>query len=137
MPDAYFATPPEGIDNAIDLAIDGNVYLIEANGRIHKYFAREEVTFSLADLPAPIAKPSALAVDPGRPAGESSVYVADLDGARVVQFAPDGRFVRQIRSVGGEFDALEDIWIDETRGRLYAISGGRVYSAALPGTGAP
>ncbi|HJW84825.1 MAG TPA: hypothetical protein VJ754_11015, partial [Anaerolineae bacterium] len=137
LPDAYFAAPPEGIDNAIDLAIDGNVYLIEANGRLHKYFAREEVTFSLAGLPAPIAKPAALAVDPSRPPGESSVYVADLDGARVVQFAPDGRFVRQIRSIGSEFDVLEDIWIDETTGRLYAIGGGRVYSAALPGASTP
>ena len=132
LPDAYFVVPPDAIKDAIDLAIDGSVYFVESNGRLHKYFAGEEDTFSLAGLPAPITRPVALAVDPNRPPGESSVYVADLGGARIVQFAPDGRFVRQIRSTGAELDAIEDIWIDETLSRLYVISGGRVYSAALP-----
>jgi hypothetical protein len=129
--DPYFASSPAGIENAIDMAIDGSIYLLEASGTVHKYFAREEVAFALTGLPTPITKPVAIAVDPVRAPGESGVYIADLDGARVLHFTPEGQFVRQIRSTGGEFDAIEDIWVDEGGNRLYTVSGGRVYSAAL------
>ena len=136
LPEVYFETPPPGIENAIDLAIDGNVYLLEANGTAHKYFGGSEVPFSLTGLPSPIGKPVAVAVDPSTPT-DSGFYVADFDGARILHFAPDGRFVRQIRSVGGELDAIEDFLVDERAGRLYVISDGRLYSAALPPATAP
>ncbi|HEY4690468.1 MAG TPA: hypothetical protein VIK33_14220 [Anaerolineae bacterium] len=131
LPEPYFDTPPAGIETAIDMAIDGNVYLLEANGSVHKYFGGAEATFSLSGLPSPIVRPVALAIDPYTPA-ESSVYVADAAGARIVQFAPDGRFLRQIRSPGGEFDGIEDLWVDERTGRLFVISNGQLYSATLP-----
>jgi hypothetical protein len=136
LPEAYFETPPPGIENAIDLAIDGNVYILEADGAIFKYRGGSQEAFNVSGLPAPISQPIAAAVDPNTPT-DSGFYVADLDGARIIHFAPDGRFVRQIRSVGGEFDAIEDLLVDERLGRLYVISGGRLYSAALPPAVAP
>ncbi len=136
LPEVYFETPPPGIENAIDMAIDGNVYLLEANGTAHKYLGGSEAPFSLSGLPSPIGKPVAAAVDPNTPT-DSGFYVADFDGARILHFAPDGRFVRQIRSVGDEFDAIEDLLVDERAGRLVVISGGRLYSAALPPAAAP
>ena len=131
--EAYFETPPPGIENAIDLAIDGNVYILEAGGAIYKYRGGSEAPFSPSGLPSPISRPVAAAVDPFTPT-DSGFYVADLhaDGGRIVHFAPDGRFVRQIRAPGGEFDALEDVLVDERAGRMYVISGGRLYYAALP-----
>jgi hypothetical protein len=97
----------------------------------HKYFGGEEATFQVSGLPSPIGKPVAAAVDPYTPT-DSGFYVADREGARIIHLAPDGRFIRQLRAPGGEFDALEDILVDERLGRLYVISGGRLYSAALP-----
>ncbi len=62
---------------------------------------------------------------------------ADVAPARVIHFAPDGRFIRQVRATGNEFDSIEDILVDDRTGRLYVISGGRLYSAALPRVTAP
>jgi hypothetical protein len=131
LPETYFETPPAGIENTIDLAIDGSVYTLEANGAAHKYFGGSEVPFSLTGLPSPIGKPVAAAVDPNTPT-DSGFYVADAGDARILHFAPDGRFIRQIRATGDEFAAIEDLLVDERQGRLYVISGGRLYSAALP-----
>jgi hypothetical protein len=131
LPETYFETPPAGIENTIDLAIDGSVYTLEANGAAHKYFGGSEVPFSLTGPPSPIGKPVAAAVDPNTPT-DSGFYVADAGDARILHFAPDGRFIRQIRASGDEFAAIEDLLVDERLGRLYVISGGRLYSAALP-----
>jgi len=136
LPEGYFETAPPGIANAIDLAIDGNVYLLESNGAAHKYFGGEEAAFQVSGLPSPIGRPVAAAVDPYTPT-DSGFYVADREGARIIHLAPDGRFIRQLRAPGGEFDALEDILVDERLGRLYVISGGRLYSTALPPAAAP
>lgn len=136
LPDGYFETSPVGIENAIDMAIDGRVYLLGADGTLHKYFGGSEAPFSLTGLPTPLGQAVAVAVDPNA-LGEGSLYVADLDGARILHVAPDGRFIRQIRSGGDEFAAIEDLLVDERGGRLYVISTGRLYLAALPPATAP
>lgn len=135
-PEPYFETPPAGLSNAIDMAIDGNVYVLAASGAVGKYLRGNEEPFSPSGLPEPISRAAALAVDP-RALTASGLYVADAASARVIHFAPDGRFIRQARATGNEFDAIEDILVDDRTGRLYVISGGRLYSAALPRVTAP
>jgi hypothetical protein len=131
LPEGYFDTTPPGIENAIDMAIDGNVYLLDTNGDVHKYLGGQAAPFDIAGLPTPIQQPVAIAVDTETPE-DSSVYIADRNGARIFQLSPEGRFMRQIRSVASEFDLIDDILVNEQAQRLYVISGGRLYSAALP-----
>ncbi len=50
----------------------------------------------------------------------------------LLQLRPDGKFVRQFRVMGTAFAAIEDLLIDEQNGRVFVISGGRLYTAALP-----
>ena len=51
---------------------------------------------------------------------------------RVVQFRPDGLFVRQFRADGNMFDGLQDILVDEQNNRLYVISQGVLYTVNMP-----
>jgi len=136
LPDPYFENPLPELENAIDMAIDGRVYIIEANGVIHKYFGGSSAPFNLDGLSTPLGRPAALALDPTAP-NESSLYVADYDNARIVHLSPDGRFIRQLRSPGDEFAALEDLLVDERAGKVYVISGGRLYVASLPAAATP
>lgn len=131
LPDEYFESPRPELENAIDMAIDGRIYVAEANGTIHQYFGGSVVPFELSGLPTQLGRPAAIAVDPNAP-GESGLYIADYDGARIVHVTADGRFIRQLRAPGDEFAALEDLLVDERAGKLYVISGGRLYVAALP-----
>jgi hypothetical protein len=60
------------------------------------------------------------------------VYVVDAALKRIVQFRPDGLFVRQFRAEAGAFDDVQDILMDERNNRLYVVNQGVLYSVALP-----
>jgi hypothetical protein len=128
--EGYFVKPPGDLSNVIDVAIDGNVYLLRSTGQVHKFFGGEEKAFAASGMAEQIKRPVALAVD--AEARRGALYVADAGGSRIVQLNTDGAFVRQLRTTSDAFDALEDVWVDERGGRLFVMSGGKLYTARLP-----
>ncbi len=129
-PDRYFVTSPPSLATAVDMAIDGNIYLLYADGTILKFLLGELQTFDVHGVPGGIGQAVALAVDPDGSSGV--VYVADQGNERVVALEPDdGAFCAQFRAEG-IFDQLESLAVDEITGRLYVIDGGRLYTAPLP-----
>jgi hypothetical protein len=131
-PEGYFEKPPGDLSTAIDMAIDGSVYLLHSDGRIRKFFGGQEKAFAISGMSDKLKRPVALSVD--AEARRGALYVADADGNRIVQLNPDGAFVRQIRATDDAFNALEDVLVDEREGRLFVTSGGRLYIARLPAT---
>jgi len=134
QPDRYFVVPPpRSLEDALDMAIDGSVYILYSDGTIIKFLGGEPQPFGVSELPGDISRVVALAVDPDGSSGE--VYVADQDngqdGGRVVVLGPDGAFRAQFRA-GGAFDALEALAVDEAARRLYVVSDGRLYVVSLP-----
>ena len=128
--EGYFVKPPGDLGNVIDVAIDGNVYLLHSTGQVRKFFGGEEKAFAASGMAEQIKRPVALAVD--AEARRGALYVADAGGSRIVQLNTDGAFVRQLRATSDAFDALEDVWVDERSGRLFVMSGGKLYTARLP-----
>ena len=127
-PDSYFDKPLSDLAGGLDVAIDGSVYLLLAEGRIRKFFGGAEKNFAVAGLNEPLKKPVALAVD--AEARQSAVYV--VEAGRVVQFNPDGAFIRQFRAAGDAFDALQDLVVDERSERMFVMSGGKLYVTHIP-----
>jgi len=129
-PENYFlVSPPRSLAAALDLAIDGNVYILFAEGTVLKYRGREPQPFEVRGVPDGIGQAIALAVDPFGTSG--AVYIADRGGRRIVVLGPDGAFQRQFRA-DTAFDALEALAVDEVSKRLYVLDGGRLYVASLP-----
>jgi hypothetical protein len=127
-PENYFEKPLSDLASGLDVAIDGNVYLLLADGRILKFFGGAVKSFAVAGLNEPLKKPVALAVD--AEARQGSVYV--VEAGRVLQFNPDGAFIRQFRAAGDAFDALQDLVVDEGSARMLVMSGGKLYVAHIP-----
>ena len=127
-PENYFDKPLDDLASGLDVAIDGNVYLLLADGRILKFFGGAEKNFAIAGLNEPLKKPLALGVD--AEARQSSVYV--VEAGRVLQFNPDGAFIRQFRAAGDAFDALQDLVVEERSQRMLVMSGSRLYVMSLP-----
>ncbi len=129
-PEAYLANgltlPPQ----TTDMAIDGDVYVTTANGQILKFTQGQTGTFQIKGLGEPLQQPTVIAVDPN--AQDSSVYVFDQATSRILQFRPDGLFVRQFRADGPAFDNVQDLAVDEQNNRLYVISKGVLFTALLP-----
>ena len=128
-PEPYFATLPEsGPDYAIDMAIDGHIYLLYEDGTIEKFLGGELQPFEVQGVPGGLGEVAGFAVDPE---GRGGVYVADRGNGRVVELHPDGRFKAQFRA-DGMFDALEAVAVGEGSERLYVLDGGQLYAASLP-----
>jgi hypothetical protein len=125
---AYFEQPAPIAAKGIDLVIDGSVYIITGDGQITKYLGGKPEAFQVSGLPAPLAQLLAAAVDVN--STNSSIYLVVPGG--LVQLRPDGKFVRQFRATGNAFDTIEDLLIDEQNGRVFVISRGVLYTAALP-----
>jgi hypothetical protein len=127
-PESYFESTATIMAKAIDLVIDGNVYLVTADGQISKYLGGKPAPFQVSGLSGPLPGVLAAAVDVNLT--DSSLYLAVSGG--LAQFRPDGKFVRQFRAVGNAFASIQDLLVDEQNGRVFVISGGVLYTAALP-----
>jgi hypothetical protein len=127
-PEPYFEQATPIVGKAVDLVIDGSIYIVTGDGQIAKYLGGQPDTFQVADVPVPLKQLLAAAVDVNQTS--SSLYLAVPGG--LVQLRPDGKFVRQFRATGDAFDAIEDMLVDEQNGRVFVISRGVLYTAVLP-----
>jgi len=130
QPEGYFA-PSSGVDlaGAVDMAIDGHVYVLYADGRVARFLGGQPAPFELAGLYEPLRSPTAIFTDEEA----EFVYVADAGNRRIVQLDKEGRFVRQFRPAeGSAFDHLKGLYVDENGGRLFFVSGHALYLADIP-----
>jgi hypothetical protein len=130
QPDHYLVVqPPRSLEDAVDIAIDGNVYVLYADGTILKFMRGELQPFDVQGLSNPIGRAIVLAIAPE--GGSGLIYLADQGSRRVVVLDPDGAFHAQFRA-DEAFDALESLAVDEAAKRLYVISDGELFMASLP-----
>ena len=130
QPEGYFA-PSSGVDlaGAVDMAIDGHVYVLYADGRVARFLGGQPAPFELSGLHEPLRSPTAIFTDEDA----EFVYVADAGNRRIVQLDKEGRFVRQFRPAeGSAFDRLRGLYVDERGGRLFFVSGHALYLADIP-----
>jgi hypothetical protein len=116
---------------AVDMAIDGSIYLLYADGRILKFVGGELAPFEQTELDEPLRGPTAIFT---RPDEETKfLYVADAGNKRIVQFSKEGQFIRQFRPAeAGVFDQLKSLHVDEIGSKFYILSGNTLYMANIP-----
>ncbi len=129
----YFA-PEVKVDlsNAADMAIDGDVWVLRADGSIWRFTAGKLADFTPRDLDTPVGKSTSLAASQAL----VGLYVADAANQRIVQLDKvTGKFVRQFRPRGQDrdaFNALKTMAVDETNKKFFFISGNQAYLATIP-----
>ncbi len=116
-------------ESAVDMAIDGDIYVLSAEGVIMKFTAGEREPFVVEGLEEGFANPLAIFTNPGT----DHIYV--VESGRIVELSKEGQFVRQLRPSREEeeaFQELSTVFVDEGKGRLFILSGKRLYLADLP-----
>ncbi|MBN1953888.1 MAG: hypothetical protein JW900_02450 [Anaerolineae bacterium] len=131
-PDSYFADdgPPQPLQFALDLAIDGNVYVLLADGQIAKYFDGEPMPFAVTDVPPPQPAFVAVAVAPDRVDG--LLYLADAVDARIVILDHTGDFQAQLRASADVLQGVQSLALDDMGSRIFFLTQNGVYTAPLP-----
>ena len=132
-PGDYFTTETSvNISNAVDITIDGNVYILHSDGTISKYQEGAGVPFQQSNLDEPLKTPSRIFAT-GYMDEDGYVYVTDAGNQRVVQFSKAGEFIRQFR--GRDPTSMNDLrgmFVDEAEKKLFLINGSKLYLVILP-----
>ena len=120
------------LDSAVDMAINGYVYVLLADGRILKFEGGTEQAFSIGGMDdQPLQNPTAIFATPET----DHIYVVDAGNERIVQLDKEGVFVRQFRASGngvGSLEGLQDVCVREAEGQLLVLSTDRLLIAAIP-----
>jgi hypothetical protein len=130
-PEHYFAHEKPDMTQAIDMAIDGFIYLLFEDGRLGKYLRGEPVPLTLSRTDKPLQQASAIYAAPDEEA--QSLYLADPVHGRVLRCDKEGHVIQQFIVEGS--DALEqvrDIFVDEVGGRLYFLSRNQLFMTPVP-----
>ncbi|MFA6106431.1 MAG: hypothetical protein WC745_02025 [Patescibacteria group bacterium] len=107
---------------ALDLDIDGNVYILNRNGEVQKFFSGKKADFSLEKLIHPLSGPTALKVSS---AETGYIYISEPKEKRLAVYKKDGSFVLQYQSE--KFDNFKDFIVDESAKKIYILNGATVY----------
>jgi hypothetical protein len=120
------------LTGAVDMAIDGFIYVLYADGTIRKFEGGVPVEFQVTELDKPLNRASAIYTAPDDIA--QYIYVADAGNARVVQLNKDGRFIRQFKPRDEDkvdLNTLRSLFVDELSGKLYLLNDHALYVANI------
>ncbi len=128
----YFAANAQPrLDKAVDLAIDGDVWILNDNGTVMRFRTGTNIPFQLGALPTPLKNPVAIYTRPE----VDALYIADAGNQRIVEFDKNGKFVRQFKPYaekGNVFQNLRDFTVNETKRKLYFVNSDAAYMANVP-----
>jgi hypothetical protein len=120
------------LGNTVDMAIDGHIYVLLADGDILRFAGGQQEPFSVSGLlDHELQNPTAIFTSPE----VEYVYVADAGNERVVQLDKEGGFVRQFRPARASEEAvqnLQDVFVNETGGELLVLSSEGLFLALIP-----
>lgn len=126
----YLSDPKQSdLTGAIDMTIDGSIYVLYADGKIAKFRGGTPVSFEITGLDVPLKSPSAIFTSPDQET--QFLYVADKGNKRVVQISKEGRFQRQYKAESNAFDDLRSLWVEELEQKMYFLSGNKAYVSNL------
>jgi hypothetical protein len=129
-PEDYFPAPGEvNLAGVVDMALDGQIYLLYADGRVLKFDDGQPAPFEITGLYEPMQNPTALFTS-----RESQfLYITDAGNKRILQLTKEGGFLRQLKAGQGEaFDDLKGLFAIEKYNLLYLVSGNKLYVTNIP-----
>lgn len=129
-PEPYFADDRRvNMAGLQDMAIDGNVWLLFADGQALKFFAGEQRPLLWQGFPDPPNAPTALAV----PQEGDVLYIADAGNNRIVEATKDGQFIRQFRARDSDdLRNVRSLFMDEASRIFYILTNDKLYKADVP-----
>lgn len=126
----------ELLADAVDMAIDGNIYVVLDSGEVLTFF-RGSVSGRVT--PSYIDDGTVVAITNGPATGYLYVAVVDGNQGKIVAFDRTGEYVYQLElpsdfttgglSVKQPFEGLQDFVVDENSGTIYLVNGDAVWTA--------
>jgi len=124
------------LKGALDMAIDGNVYVLKDNGTMVKLFRGEAQPYVIRKAPDGLLDGATKVFK----LPEGSMYVLDSENKRVVVISDGGAageasYLRQFVLEGEQLGTLKDLYVDPDEAHLYVMDEKRVWVIDLQQTG--
>ena len=122
------------LSGAIDIAIDGDVFVLFADSTVRRFSGGSEVSFSLSGLEGDSLRPTQIFTD----VDSESLYLADPENERIVEFdkkeGSEGTFIRQFTYAGSDdfFGDILGLWVSEIDSRLIVLGKDKLRQFVLP-----
>ncbi len=135
-PEPYFAPEIAGnvdLKGAVDFSINGNIWILFANGRVLKFFQGKPQPFELAGFPGRLRSPAAIVAGLSEGSSTDRLYIGDAEDGRIIEFDKNGRFLRQMRPPDPKLlQDLRSLFVDEVEKAMYILTGKGLYKAQIP-----
>ncbi len=116
------------LTGALDMTIDGDVYVLKEGGIILKLFRGESQPFNVRKAPADLLKGTTKILK----IAEKNFYLLDPDQGRIIVLSDggatgDASYLKQYVLEGDQVGKLKDIYVDPEETRLYVLDEKRIY----------
>ena len=115
----------EALTKAVDMYIDGNIYILTSDGQILKFLKGAELEFNIDKADPPIANASKLLMSNEL----NNIYIFEAKENRLVVFDKKGKFKNQYQITAPA--ELKDFSIDEKKKTIYLLTTNSLYSAEI------
>jgi len=121
------------LENAVDMTIDSDVYILKAGGEIVKLFRGETRPFTVRNLPVDALKTATKIV---KPTDRGNFYFLDPENARIIVTRTDddsgeSLYLKQYVLEGDQVGTLQDLYVDTEETQLIILDEKRLYSINL------
>lgn len=112
---------------AVDLAIDGSIYVLMTDGHVLKFLRGNRQEFTLGEMTTPLKNPTAIYTDENT----ANLYILDPQNKRLVVFDKEGQMKNQYLS--DTFTDLRGMAIDEANRKAYLLNETKILGIMLTG----
>jgi hypothetical protein len=126
---APWFSQPVNIDDMQAMRIDGEIWLLLANGQILRYFSGEQMPFSLDSSVGLVEEPVDFVVgDDTNP----FLYMADRAGERIWVFDKEGAYVKQLAAAeGNPLANLSGLYVEDITDSMFLLTDRALYKHPL------
>lgn len=110
------------LSESTDLAIDGNIYILNKNGTVLKFLSGEEEALLMDQIEPKLLEADKIAVSNQE---DGYIYILESKTNRLAVFRKNGSFVLQYRS--DQLQNIKDFAINETDKKIYILNDNAVY----------
>lgn len=118
------------LENAINLAIDGNIFVLKNNGEILKFFKGNKENFSLQDIDPALTSPIKFFTD----ADAKYLYILDPSNKRVLVFekeCKDTKCQLVAQYTSESFNDMSDFAVNEVSKTIYLLNKNNIYKIKI------
>ncbi len=120
-----WSQPNSSLKEAIDMSIDGNIFVLLKNGEALKFLRGELLDFKLELVDPPLLNPTRILASKEN----DYLYVLEPESSRIIVYNKEGEFQMQYQT--DNLDNIKDFQLDEETKTIYFLNKSSVYKAEM------